>query len=280
MRLLHSLLIFALVFMTLAVPTHAGPLLRVCADPNNLPFSNRSGEGFENKLAQLIASDLGWHVEYTWWAQRRGFIRNTLNAGLCDVIIGVPAGLEMVAHTRPYYRSTYVLVSRADRHLDIISLSDPRLQDYTIGVHLVGDDGANTPPVHALSAQGYVNNVVGYMIYGNYRQPNPSARLIEDVAAGKIDIAAAWGPLAGYFAQKSRVPLRVSTIADTARFAPQRFEFDITMGVRRKDDALRAKLDRILLRRAAEIHALLDSYGVPLLEPRNTSLVHKLESGD
>jgi mxaJ protein len=123
--------------------------LRVCADPNDLPFSSARGEGFENALAELVAGELGKTVAYTWWAQRRGFIRNTLNAGACDVIMGVPT-LDMIATTRPYHRSTYVFVSRKDRALDFSSMEAPELRTLRVGVHLIGDDGANTPPAHAL----------------------------------------------------------------------------------------------------------------------------------
>ena len=125
--------------------------LRVCADPNNLPFSNNRGEGFENRIAVLIARDLGTRVEYTWWAQRRGFVRNTLNAGSCDVILGVPTGYGMVRTTRPYYRSTYVFVTRRDRGLHISSLDDPALRTLRVGVHLIGDDYANSPAAHSLA---------------------------------------------------------------------------------------------------------------------------------
>src|SRR5690606_5361260 len=123
---------------------------RVCADPNNLPFSNAAEQGFENALAELLAAELGATVEYTWWAQRRGFIRNTLNAGDCDVVMGVPAGYELVATTQPYYRSTYVFVYRREPGLELRTIDDPRLRELAIGVHLIGDDGGNTPPVHAL----------------------------------------------------------------------------------------------------------------------------------
>lgn len=239
--------------------------LRVCADPNSMPFSNRAGEGFENKLAELVAKDLGKRVSYTWWAQRRGFIRNTLKAKSCDVLIGVPAKLDMVETTRPYYRSTYVFVSRADRDLDIRSLEDPKLKTLSIGVHLIGDDGANTPPADALGEEGVVNNVRGYMIYGDYRQANPPARLIDAVAAGEVDIGAAWGPLAGYFASREHPPIKIVPIAATDRFAPLAFQFDIAMGVRHGDAGLRTQLDDVIARRQPEISALLASYGVPLL---------------
>src|SRR4026209_2478449 len=126
-----------------AAPVRAGgsPPLRVCSDPNNLPFSNAKGEGFENRIAELVARDLDASVRYTWWAQRRGFFRSTLRAGTCDVVIGMPSTLEMAAATRPYYRSTYVFVTRQDRGLDVRSFDDPRLKTVRIGVQIVGDDG-------------------------------------------------------------------------------------------------------------------------------------------
>jgi len=237
--------------------------LRVCADPNNLPFSNQEGEGFENRIAGLVAEELDAELSYTWWAQRRGFIRNTLNAGACDVLMGVPAGYELVETTAAYYRSAYVYVYRADQGLDLHSIRDPRLRDLKIGVHLIGDDGANPPPAHALGAQGIVDNVFGYMIYGDYREPNPPARVIEAVAAGDLDVAAVWGPFGGYFAQHAPVPLAAVPITDTAAFAPLRFEFGMAMGVRKDDRALLDELNRIIDRRREDIHALLDEYGVP-----------------
>ena len=132
----------------------AKPALRVCADPNNLPFSDRAGRGFENKIAELVAADLGQPLQYYWWAERRGFLRKTLNAMKCDVVIGTPR-LGGLKSTRPYYRSGYVWVSRADRHLDLHSIEDPRLRQLRIGVHLIGDDGANTPPAHVARRAGY-----------------------------------------------------------------------------------------------------------------------------
>ncbi|MGY4363473.1 mxaJ protein [Bradyrhizobium sp. i1.7.7] len=251
---------------TTAAATADGAL-RVCADPNNLPFSNSAEAGFENKLATLVAAHFSEKVSYTWWAQRRGFIRNTLKADKCDVVMGVPAGYDLVETTKPYYRSTYVFVTRQDRQLDLSSLIDPRLHHLAIGVHLIGDDGNNPPPAQALGDQGIVDNVRGYSIYGDYRKPNPPARLIEAVESGDIDVAAAWGPLAGYFAQHSLVPLTVTApIRDTERFAPQQFQFAIAMGVRKGDHALRDRLDAFIDERRSEVNALLRSYGVPLVD--------------
>lgn len=240
--------------------------LRVCADPNNLPFSNSAEAGFENRLAAMVAEHFGLQVSYTWWAQRRGFIRNTLKAGKCDVVMGVPSGYDLVETTKPYYRSSYVFVTRQDQHLDLSSLLDPRLHHLAIGVHLIGDDGNNPPPAQALGEQGIVDNVRGYSIYGDYRQADPPARLIEAVESGSLDVAAAWGPLAGYFAQRSPVPLTVTPIRDYERFAPQQFQFAIAMGVRKGDDALRDRLNAFIDEHRSEITWLLRSYGVPLVD--------------
>jgi mxaJ protein len=242
--------------------------LRVCADPNNLPFSNAKGEGFENRIAELVARDMGRKVRYTWWAQRRGFVRNTLNAGDCDVIIGVPASFDLTAVTNPYYRSSYVFVTRRDRSLHITSYDDPILHKLRIGVQLVGDDGANTPPVHALGQRGIRGSLKGYLVYGDYREPNPPARIIEGVAKGDVDVAVVWGPLAGYFAARQRVPLELTPVSPQIDlpFMPQ--VFDIAMGVRRADKPLRDTLDAILERERKSIDAILDSYNVPRIGSR------------
>lgn len=240
--------------------------LRVCADPNNLPFSNEEGEGFENRMAEMIAEDFGAELSYTWWAQRRGFIRNTLNAGVCDVVMGLPAGYELVETTEPYYRSTYVYVYRQESGLDLSSMRDPRLKELKVGVHLIGDDGANTPPAHALGSLGIVDNVSGYMIYGDYREPNPPARIIDAVASGKLDVAAVWGPLGGYFAKHAPVPMEAVPITGTEEFPSLRFAFSIAMGVRKDDQALKEDLNAALARRQEDIRAVLAEYGVPLAE--------------
>ena len=241
-------------------------VLRVCADPNNLPFSDSTGAGFENKLASLVADEMGAKVAYTWWAQRRGFVRNTLNARQCDVVMGVPAGFELTAVTHPYYRSSYVFVSRRDRKLRVRSFDDPALRHLTVGVQLVGDDGANPPPAHALARRGIVQNVRGYNVQGDYRLPAPPARIIDAVARGDIDIAVAWGPLAGYFASRESVPLDVVPVSPQLDPPALPFTFSIAMGTRRGDRELRDTLDAILTRRSASIDSLLTAYGVPLLE--------------
>lgn len=244
-------------------PPRVARELRVCADPNNLPFSNADGEGFENRLAELVAAELGATVQYTWWAQRRGFIRNTLRAGACDVVMGVPSSYELVLPTRPYYRSTYVFVSRADRALPVRSFDDEILHRLRIGVHVIGDDYANPPPAHALASRGILDNVVGYRIFGDYSTPNPPAELIAAVARGDVDLAVAWGPLAGYFASRQPVALVLRPVHPEIDLPFLPFVFDISLGVRRDDDALREELDEVLVRRKDEIDSILRDYGVP-----------------
>ncbi|MBZ9765408.1 substrate-binding domain-containing protein [Mesorhizobium sp. CA6] len=254
------------VLALLLLPATAGAReLRVCADPNNLPFSNAAGQGFENRIAEIIAADLGAKLTYTWWAQRRGFVRNTLKAGLCDLVPGTPANLEMLRTTTPYYRSSYVFVTRQDGP-DVASFNDPRLRYMRIGVQLIGDDGANSPPVQALGRRGIVGHLVGYPVYGDYSAPNPPARIVEAVASGEIDLAVVWGPLAGYFAQKQKVPLRITPVAPRIDGPQLPMIYDISMGVRREDDALRGDVNNALARHKAEIDALLAQYGVPRLD--------------
>jgi mxaJ protein len=268
--------VFGLAALLLAVPAASGhqvldfpaypptrlpayPPLRVCADPNNLPFSNRRGEGLENRIAQLLARELKTTVSYVWWAQRRGFIRNTLAAGRCDVVMGVPTDLPVVLTTRPYYRSRYVFVTRADRNIVVRSFDDPLLRRLRIGVQIVGD-GANTPPMDAFARRDMARNLVGYTVFGDYAQPNPPARIVEAVARGEVDIAAVWGPLAGFFAEKFAVPLTLTPVPDDGRLP---FEFAISVAVRKGDEARRAALDRLLFSKRAEIENILDQYRVP-----------------
>ena len=255
--------------------------LRVCADPNNLPFSNEQQQGFENELAQMVARDLGKTVSYTWIPQRGKFFRKTLQANACDVVMGVPVGIEAATATVPYYRSTYVFVSRQDRHLRISSFDDPRLKDLRIGVHSIGDNDANLPPASALANRGLASNVVGYKIYGNLAQPNPPGGLVKAVADKSVDIAVIWGPLGGYFAKQSAVGLDLTPVCMAMPDAGLQFTFDIAMGVRRGDAKLKGELDAEIARKRTEIRKLLASYGVPDLgaERANTSQFETVSAG-
>jgi quinoprotein dehydrogenase-associated probable ABC transporter substrate-binding protein len=260
----HTSALAAGFLLLLSVSSAGAGMLRVCSDPNNLPFSNRAGEGFENRIAELIARDLGDTVAYTFAAQHQTFVKRTLDAHKCDVVMGEPVGSDEVVETRPYYASTYVFVSRRHAGIRLSSLTDPRLRKLKIGVHLIG--GENTPPELALGEEGIVDNVSGFMIYGDYAQPNPPARLIEAVERGTVDVAAVWGPFGGYFARRSQGALQVVPITGTARFAPLLFRYAIAMGVRKDDIGLRNSLDAEIARNATKIRDILDSYGIPRVD--------------
>jgi mxaJ protein len=258
--------VFELIVVAMLAIGDPRQALRVCADPNNLPFSNNHGEGFENKIAAIVARDLGRPLQYFWTPQRRGFIRNTLNVHACDVVVGVPSAFDAVRPTKPYYRSTYVFVSRRDRALHVRSLDDPRLKQLIIGIQITGDDYDNPPAAQALASRQIIQNVRGYTVYGDYSRPNPLRGLIDAVARGAVDVAVAWGPLAGYFASREPVALEMAPVTPQADSRLVRFVFDISMGVRRDDQALAAALDAAIVRRHAEIRRVLAQYGVPFVE--------------
>ena len=239
------------------------PPLRVCADPNNLPYSNSAGDGFENKIVRLVADDLHRPVEFVWRAERRGFVREGLNAGECDLVAAIPSGAAMALATRPYYRSTYVFVSKPGEPL-VSSLDDPSLRTRTIGVQLIGDDGMNSPPAHALAERGIVGNVRGFMVYGDYRDDHPLSEIVHAVATSEVDVAAVWGPVAGYFAAREKPPLVVTSIAGSTE-ARLPMTFDISMGVRRTDKPLKAQVDSALSSLAPQIRTILAAYGVPVV---------------
>ena len=251
--------------------SQSGGALRVCADPNNMPYSNAREQGFENRIASLFARDLGMRVEYTWWAQRRGYVRNTLKAGLCDVVMGIPSSSELVLVTRPYYRSTYVFVTRKGGPR-ITSFDDPALHRLRVGVQVIGDDFSSTPPVHALSTRGVVRNVVGFSVYGDYRDTNPTARIVDAVAKGEVDVAVVWGPQAGYFAKHAAAPLRLAPVSPQIDLPFLPMVFDFSMGVRRGDVALRQRLDSLLVAERPAIDRILDDYGVPRIGASGTTV--------
>jgi mxaJ protein len=234
--------------------------LRVCGDPNNLPFSNEKRQGIENKIAEVIAQDLGKTVAYTWWPHQRGLVKRVLNTSRCDVMLGIPKGYDPVLWTKPYYRTGYVIAYRKDRGLKVRSLDDPRLKTLKIGVQV------NTPPHDALGQRGIADNVVGYqlMFDSNFHAEDYPGKLVEDLIAGSIDVALVWGPIAGYFAKKKAAPLEIVLLEDRPENG-ERFAFDISMGVRKSDKELKGKLEEALVRRHDEITHILEDFGVPLL---------------
>ena len=239
--------------------------LRVCADPDNLPFSNDRHEGFENKIAQLLADDLHVPLEYTWYSQEhRGFLRATLLARKCDLVIGVPHGFGAVLSTDPYYRSSYVFVSRKSSTLRLHSFDDPALRALRIGLHAYGSDGGNAPPVYALSRRGLSSNVVGYSILATAE--SPPGRIFQAVAEGDVDVAIVWGPLVSGFLKQKAGELVATVVETSGEQPPLQFAFDISMGVRHDDLERRQQLDDVLRRRRSDIGRLLLANDVPMLD--------------
>jgi len=234
--------------------------LRVCADPNNLPYSNERREGFENKIAELVAKELGATLSYYWWPHQRGLVRNTLGAEQCDVLIGIPKDYDPVLATKPYYRTGYVIAYRKDRGFQIRSLDDPILKKIKIGVH------SDTPPHLALAERDIIgDNLVQYSLFYGWAHPEEQlGKPIQDLIAGQIDVAMVWGPTVGYYVKKwSASFLEVVPLQGDDPHIPLAFE--ISMGVRKADKDLRARLDEVLSTRQAEIRKILEEYGVPLL---------------
>ena len=228
-------------------------------------MSNQRLEGYENKIADLIAKDMNATVKYTWMPQRRGFVRRTLKVGECDVVMDVPAGYEMVLATKPYYRSTYVFVYRRDKNIDLHSIDDPVLRDLRIGLHMASEDGANQPPAHALAKRRLVNNVVGFRMFDVDSAESPPGKIVDAVAAGEIDVAIVWGPFGGYFARQQKVPLHVVPVSPAIDPPGVPFVFEMAMGVRRGQEAFKLELEGILDRRQADIQKILEEYGIPLV---------------
>jgi mxaJ protein len=256
----------------LALPCAASErTLRVCAEPDNLPLSNAQEAGFENRIARVLADELHATLVYEWQPQRRGFVRKTIAADVCDVWMGVPAELERIATTRPYYRSGYVFVNRADAREPLRSFDDPRLPRLRIGVQLIGNDLAATPPALALARAGGIDGVVGYTVYGG--EGSSAERISADLAAGRLDAALVWGPQAGYFIDHAAVPLAIAPAIAPVGFETP-FEFAIAIGVKKGDLELRRDFDDALERRAGEIGAILDAYHVPRFAgpPATTSM--------
>ncbi|HEX4260676.1 MAG TPA: substrate-binding domain-containing protein [Acetobacteraceae bacterium] len=233
-------------------------VLRVCADPRDLPYSDMQGRGFENKIAVMFAKQLGKSLAYTFYPQVIGFVRNTLDALRCDVVMGVAEGYELVQTTNPYYRTTYVLVYRPGTGLDgVDSLGDKRLQGKHIGVV------AGTPPATIMASNGLMPDAQPYPLTVDTRVDAPSKTMVGDIASGKIDAGVLWGPLGGYWAKQSATKLTVVPLLKE-HGAPMTFR--ITMGVRQSDQAWKRTLNRLIVEDRIKINALLASDGVPLLD--------------
>jgi len=257
-----SLRLIAFVLMMAAVPALGGEL-RVCADPDNLPFSNSDGAGFENKIATVVAAELGDTLTYVWWPQRRGQITEALDGGLCDLIPGIGRVDGVLLTYPPYYRSSYAFVTRSGER-PISSFDDAALRSERVGVQLIGDDGSNHSPALALARRGIIGNVRGFSIFDDRRQQ--TAPIMQAVARGNIDVAIAWGPIAGYYAQRSSVPLTVTPVAAQIDPPDLPMAFDVSMGLRLDEGELRKEIERALARRKGDIARILAGYGVPRLD--------------
>lgn len=247
-------------------------VLRVCEDPNNLPLSNRAQAGFENKIAALFAQDLGWKLEYTWFPQRIGFIRNTLRAKeadsdrfKCDLVMGVAKGFELAATTRPYYRSTYAMAYVKGKGLDrvrslddLLALEPGQRKKLRIGAF------AGSPVTDWLLQNGLMDQVEWYQLQTGDAEQYPGQIIENDLASGKIDVAFAWGPIAGYFAKNTRAAAIVAVPLGSR--PGMQFDFEIAMAVRHADKAFRQRIDGLIVANQAKIRAILQQYGVPLLE--------------
>ena len=232
--------------------------LRVCADPDNLPFSNRKLEGFENKIAEVIAKELGAELRYFWWPHQRGLVRRVIRPGHCDVMISIPQGWDPVLSTKPYYRSGYVIAYPKERGFKITSLDDPILKRVKIGVYV------NTPPGEALAERGLLSNMVSYSLFYDYEQDRPG-KIIQDVISGEIDVAIVWGPMAGFAVKKLNASSLELIPLQDGKDPGAVFTFQYSMGVREGNKQLKVLLEEALDKRQVEIRKILEDYGVPLL---------------
>ena len=231
--------------------------LKVCADPSNLPFSDEKKEGFENKIAELLGAELGLKVDYAWFPQVIGFVRNTLRAHLCDLVMGTVAGDEIMQTTNPYYFTTYVMFYRSDKGLAFEGTQDPRLGSLHLGVV------AGTPPGDLLVRHELMAHAKPYALTVDTRSESPTHQMVQDVVDGTIDVGFLWGPIAGYYRKHDELPLALVPLKDEPG-AP-RMEYHIAMGVRANEPEWRRRVNAAILKKQADITAILRDYGVPLL---------------
>jgi quinoprotein dehydrogenase-associated probable ABC transporter substrate-binding protein len=231
--------------------------LKVCADPNNLPYSDEKKEGFENKIAELMGGELGLKVDYAWFPQVIGFVRNTLRARLCDLVMGTVAGDEIMQTTNPYYFTTYVMFYRSDKALAIEGAQDARLTGLRLGVV------AGTPPADLLVRHELMSHTKPYALTVDTRAESPTHQMVQDVIDGTIDVGFLWGPIAGYYRKHDNLPLTLVPLKDEPGAA--RMEYHIAMGVRANEPEWRRRINAAILKRQRDMTAILRDYGVPLL---------------
>jgi quinoprotein dehydrogenase-associated probable ABC transporter substrate-binding protein len=246
-------------------------VLRVCADPRNLPFSDEKGSGFENKLAELFAEKLQKKLDYTFFPQATGFVRMTLAAHRCDVIMGFPQGDEIAQGTNPYYRTAYALVTRKGSGLeDITSLADERLKGKHLGIV------AGTPPATYMAANGLMANAKPYPLMIDTRVDSSAAAMMNDLGSGEIDAAVLWGPMAGYYAKQANPPLHVTPLVNE-KSGPQ-LVYRIGMGVRSADQNWKRVLNRLIAENQPAINKILLDYGVPLLDENDHAITAEMSA--
>jgi quinoprotein dehydrogenase-associated probable ABC transporter substrate-binding protein len=240
-------------------------VFRACGDPRNLPFSNEKGEGFENKLAELLAAKLGKKLSYAYYPQATGFVRMTLGSFRCDVIMGFPQGDDQAQLTIPYYRTTYALITKQGSGLeDVATISDPRLKDKRIGIV------ARTPPSTVMAMNGLLAHAKSYPLFIDTRADSSAQAMLDDLARGDIDCGILWGPMAGYYAARANPPLVVVPLVKETIGAPMTFR--IGMAVRPSDQEWKRTLNRLIKENQAEINKLLISYNIPILDETNTPI--------
>jgi mxaJ protein len=242
--------------------TDSSKVFRVCGDPDNLPFSNTKLQGFDNKIAAVIAADLGMKIDYFWYPAQRGLMRNTIDKNACDVVFGIPKGYDALLGTKPYYRSTYVLAYRRDRKYHVTSLDAPELRKLKVGAN------SGTPAEEALARRDILDNVASYSLFYTEGHAEHPSQLVADVVSGKVDIATPWGPFAGYFVKKLHAPLELVPLKDEPNL---QLSFDVVIGVKKGNQALKTAIEGALDRRQKEIHAILEDFGVPQV-PMRTSM--------
>src|SRR5215469_13861329 len=232
--------------------------LKVCADPNNLPFSNEKKEGFENKIAELLGARLDLKVDYVWFPQVIGFVRNTLQAHLCDLVIGTVAGDDTMQSTNPYYFTTHVMLYRSDREIGFSGPEDPRFATLRLGVV------AGTPPADLLVRYDLMAHAKPYALMVDTRFESPTHEMVQDIVNGTIDVGFLWGPIAGYYRKHDAMPLTLVPLKSEPNAA--RMAYHIAMGVRANEPEWRRRINAAILKRQAEITVILRDYGVPLLD--------------
>jgi len=248
----------ALLFAAACAAHAQVPPLRVCADPDNLPFSSRGGLGFDNRIAVMIAHALGREPQFVWARSRRGFLREQFDKGACDVLTGVPQGMHGVATSKPYYRSTYVFVTPTRSHVQITRFDDPHLNSGRIGLQVLEEDYA--PPSLPLIRNGHSAQFLGFEAFGTR-----SEDIVRAVVDGRVSCAVVWGPLAGYFVRRDHLPVTIAAVWPVVDSSGVPFAYSMTMAVHKGDTALREKIDRAIVHLQPQINALLDRYNVPRL---------------